>query len=82
MTVDSTTYVAADYRHLVSDLVLKVPYHSRAGSRRGRGLWMPTEYRQLQPELVERVDHGHLLGALHQPLQIRRAFDAVEQGLW
>ena len=34
MTVDPSTYVAADYRHLTSDLVLKVPYRTRAGGRR------------------------------------------------
>jgi hypothetical protein len=33
MTVDPTSYVASDYRHLASDLVLKAPY--RAGKRRG-----------------------------------------------
>jgi hypothetical protein len=33
MTVDPTTYIAADYRHLTSDLVLKVPFRGR----RGRG---------------------------------------------
>ena len=33
MTVDPTTYIAADYRHLASDLVLRVPFRTR----RGRG---------------------------------------------
>jgi hypothetical protein len=32
MRVDPTTYIAADYRHLASDLVLRVPF-----TRRGRG---------------------------------------------
>ncbi len=32
-TVDPATYIAADYRHLASDLVLRVPFRSR----RGRG---------------------------------------------
>jgi hypothetical protein len=34
MTVDPTTYVAADYRHLASDLVLKLPYRTSLGNRR------------------------------------------------
>ncbi len=34
LTVDPTTYVAADYRHLASDIVLKVPYRTRLGGRR------------------------------------------------
>jgi hypothetical protein len=34
MTIDSTTYVAADYRHLASDLVLQVPYRTHVGGRR------------------------------------------------
>ncbi len=34
MTIDPTTYVAADYRHLTSDLVLKVPYVTKLGGRR------------------------------------------------
>ena len=34
MTVDPTTYVASDYRHLASDLVLRVPLRRRPG--RGR----------------------------------------------
>jgi hypothetical protein len=33
MRVDPTTYIAADYRHLASDLVLRVPFRAR----RGRG---------------------------------------------
>jgi hypothetical protein len=33
MTVDPTTYIAADYRHLAADLVLQVPFRTR----RGRG---------------------------------------------
>jgi predicted transposase YdaD len=33
LTVDPTTYIAADYRHLASDLVLRVPFRTR----RGRG---------------------------------------------
>jgi hypothetical protein len=34
MSVDPTSYVAADYRHLASDLVLKVPFRTRGGGRR------------------------------------------------
>ena len=34
MTVDPTTYITADYRHLVSDLVLDVLYRTRLGGRR------------------------------------------------
>jgi hypothetical protein len=34
ITVDPTTYVAADYRHLASDLVLKAPYRTQVGGRR------------------------------------------------
>jgi hypothetical protein len=34
LTVEPTSYVAADYRHLCSDLVLKVPYRTRLGGRR------------------------------------------------
>jgi hypothetical protein len=34
LTIDPTSYVAADYRHLCSDIVLKVPYRTRLGGRR------------------------------------------------
>jgi hypothetical protein len=34
LTVDPTSYVAADYRHLASDVVLRVPYRTRLGGRR------------------------------------------------
>jgi len=34
LTIDPTSYVAADYRHLCSDLVLKVPYRTRLGGHR------------------------------------------------
>ncbi len=34
MTVDPTTYVAADYRHVSADLVLKAPFRGRQGRRR------------------------------------------------
>jgi hypothetical protein len=33
MTVDTTTYIAADYRHLASDLVLRVPFRTARGRR-------------------------------------------------
>jgi hypothetical protein len=33
MKVDPTTYIAADYRHLASDLVLQVPLHTARGRR-------------------------------------------------
>jgi hypothetical protein len=33
MIVDPTSYVAADYRHLTSDLVVKVPYRARLANR-------------------------------------------------
>jgi predicted transposase YdaD len=33
MTVDPTTYVASDYRHLTSDLVLRAPLRGRGGRR-------------------------------------------------
>jgi predicted transposase YdaD len=33
MTVDPTSYVAADYRHLASDLVLRVPFRTLDGRR-------------------------------------------------
>jgi hypothetical protein len=35
MSVDPTSYVASDYRHLASDLVLRAPFRSRTG----RGAW-------------------------------------------
>jgi hypothetical protein len=38
MTVDTTTYVASDYRHLASDLVLRTPFRSRTGRRSGRSI--------------------------------------------
>ena len=31
MAVDPTTYIASDYRHLASDLVLRVPFRARRG---------------------------------------------------
>ena len=36
MSVDPTTYVASDYRHLASDLVLRAPFRSRPGKRSSR----------------------------------------------
>src|SRR5262245_25545027 len=33
MTVDPTSYIAADYRHLASDLVLRVPFRTPTGRR-------------------------------------------------
>jgi Putative transposase, YhgA-like len=33
MTVDPTSYIAADYRHLASDLVLRVPFRVASGRR-------------------------------------------------
>jgi hypothetical protein len=38
MTVDPTSYVAADYRHLASDVVLRVPLRRRGGGPPGRGV--------------------------------------------
>jgi hypothetical protein len=34
LRIDPTSYVSADYRHLTADLVLRVPYRTRAGGRR------------------------------------------------
>jgi hypothetical protein len=34
MAIDPTSYIAADYRHLASDLVLRVPYRTPHGDRR------------------------------------------------
>jgi hypothetical protein len=52
MAVDPTTYIAADYRHLVSDLVLKVPYRSRvSGRRRMLTLYILIEH-QSEPDPV------------------------------
>jgi hypothetical protein len=39
MTIDPTSYVAADYRHAASDVVLSVPRRS-ARSRKRRALWV------------------------------------------
>jgi hypothetical protein len=36
MTVDPTTYVASDYRHLASDLVLRAPFRYSTGRRGSR----------------------------------------------
>jgi hypothetical protein len=33
LTIDATSYVAADYRHLCSDLVVRVPYRTRLEGR-------------------------------------------------
>jgi hypothetical protein len=50
MTIDPTTYVAADYRHLASDLVLKAPYRTRRGGRRrGVTLYVLLEH-QSEPD--------------------------------
>src|SRR5437763_1069545 len=38
MQVDPTSYVSADYRHVVSDLVLSVPLRPRKGGRARRRL--------------------------------------------
>jgi hypothetical protein len=40
MQVDPTSYVSADYRHVISDLVLSVPLRPRKGSRARRRLWL------------------------------------------
>lgn len=39
MVVDPTTYVTADYRHAISDVVVSVPWHKSAGRRR-KPLWL------------------------------------------
>ncbi len=50
MKVDATTYVAADYRHLVSDLVLKVPFRTLVGGlRRTLTLYILIEH-QSEPD--------------------------------
>jgi hypothetical protein len=38
LTVDPTSYVASDYRHVASDLVLQVPLRPRPGQQRGRSV--------------------------------------------
>ncbi len=52
LTVDPTSYVAADYRHLCSDLVLKVPYRTRlAGRPRTLTLYLLLEH-QSEPDVL------------------------------
>jgi hypothetical protein len=52
LTVDPTSYVAADYRHLCSDLVLKVPYRTRlAGRPRSLTLYLLLEH-QSEPDVL------------------------------
>jgi len=52
LTIDPTSYVAADYRHLCSDLVLKVPYRTRLGGRRRTlTLYILIEH-QSEPDLL------------------------------
>src|SRR5262249_41588851 len=53
MTVDPTTYVAADYRHLAPDLVLRVPFRTRSG-RRSLTLYILIEH-QSEPDPLMRL---------------------------
>jgi predicted transposase YdaD len=52
-TIDPTTYIAADYRHLASDLVLKVPFRTRRG-RRTITLYILIEH-QSEPDPLMRL---------------------------
>jgi hypothetical protein len=55
MAVDPTTYIAADYRHLASDLVLRVPFRT-PGGRRTITLYLLIEHQsQPDPSLAWRV---------------------------
>jgi hypothetical protein len=52
LTIDPTSYVAADYRHLCSNLVLKVPYRTRlAGRPRTLTLYLLLEH-QSEPDVL------------------------------
>ena len=52
LKIDPTTYVAADYRNLCSDLVLKVPYRTRLdGRRRTLTLYILIEH-QSEPDVL------------------------------
>ncbi|HEX5273605.1 MAG TPA: Rpn family recombination-promoting nuclease/putative transposase [Gemmataceae bacterium] len=52
LTVAKDTFVAADYRHLACDLVVKVPYRTRLGGRRRTlTLYILIEH-QSEPDLV------------------------------
>jgi hypothetical protein len=53
MAVDPTTYIAADYRHLASDLVLKVPFRTPRG-RRVLTLYVLIEH-QSEPDPLMRL---------------------------
>jgi hypothetical protein len=53
MTVDPTTYIAADYRHLASDLVLRVPFRTPDG-RRTLTLYILIEH-QSEPDPLLRL---------------------------
>ncbi len=57
LAIDPTTYVAADYRHLASDLVVRVPYRTRLGGRRRTlTLYILIEHRsEPDPLMVLRV---------------------------
>jgi Putative transposase, YhgA-like len=67
LRVDPTTYVTADYRHLCSDLVLRMPYRTRLrGRRRVLTLYLLLEH-QSEP------DHLMLLRVLEYLVQIHRA---------
>jgi hypothetical protein len=53
MTVDPTSYIAADYRHLASDLVLRVPFRV-GGGRRTLTLFILIEH-QSEPDPLMRL---------------------------
>jgi predicted transposase YdaD len=53
MAVDPTTYIAADYRHLASDLVLLVPFRTPSG-RRTITLYILLEH-QSEPDSLMRM---------------------------
>ncbi|HKI36340.1 MAG TPA: Rpn family recombination-promoting nuclease/putative transposase, partial [Gemmataceae bacterium] len=57
LTVDPTSYVAADYRHIASDLVLKVPFRTRQdGRRRTLTLYILIEHQsEPDPLMILRV---------------------------
>ena len=52
MQVDPTSYIAADYRHLASDLVLRIPFR-RSGGRSSLTLYLLIEH-QSEPDLLMR----------------------------
>jgi hypothetical protein len=53
MAIDPTSYIAADYRHLAADLVLRLPYRTRVGGRlRTLTLYLLLEHQSEPDELM------------------------------